>query len=1332
MKTRWLGNAYILALSLALFCWPASALAQDSLTTTATPATFLNTGPGTGSAGETLSAGQWVALQFTLTDPSAITDVQGYFGAFGTSGAVNIVIWTNNTFDPTYPVPGTAIWTQSYTFTAPSAAGFVDFPGYLAVLAPGTYWVAFEAPLGSTVNVGMQGPATMPAANSAFFDGGINTWFNFNFGGNHATNYPAAMLSGYDLGTASGAPLITSGTFARTVIQGTLFNSPFSQNLGPYGNIGQNNTLQWNIYSPEAEASAYGTITANPKTSQGNILEAGAYSATGTTSTGAARGIVFSTYLNTTGKDIPNVQANAALTGSILGASANSPVTVSAAVYVFDPAYFTTYVNSVVPSQYATLGQFLLGGNNVVAGLGSYYESDLGQQLFGGNYVDDSWNNDSQFEVCSADNCPEGYEVSTAGFDLPANALFTVMFDVTAATQGAAGAQSTAIGDFLSTLQADPQYFFTDGNTSVNNGLGNVITGIAGPLTVALPDTPASIVLSPSTQSTAVGSTAVITATVTDASNNPVPDAIVRFSITSGPHAGYSVPVGTGDGTATMPDGTVIPLGVATLNFTDTLGTAGTDSISASVGSLQAATPAEVTWTTPGPLFNIALSPASTSISLSNSQTYDATGTDFFGNSVGDVTSQLTFTISPDGSCTGPVCTPAATGSHTVTGSGTNPVVGTITGTASLTVTSTTLSTPTITFSTAPTVTYLGGNFTVSATTNSNGTLTYSYVSGPCAQVSGGTFSSTGAGMCVIQANTAATSTYSAGTASQTVTIGPATATITFGTAPTPTYQGGNFTVSATTNSNGTLTYSYVSGPCALVSGATFSSSGAGTCVVQASTAATANFTAASATQNVTISMATATITFAAAPSPTYLGGNFTVSATTNSTGAVTYSYVSGPCAQVSGGTFSSSGAGVCVVQASVAATTNYGAGSANQNVTISPATATITFAAAPSPTYLGGNFTVSATTNSTGAVTYSYVSGPCAQVSGGAFSTTGGGVCVVQASVAATTNYTAASATQNVTISPAAPTITFSAAPSATYPGSNFTVSATTNSNGALTYSYLSGPCAQVTGGTFSPSGVGTCIVQASTAATTNFVAGSATQSVSITAAGQTTPVITWPTPAPITYGTPLSSTQLDATANVAGTFVYNPPAKTILTAGMHTLSVTFTPTNTTAYTTATAMVMIQVNQAVPPVVWVPIPTVYGIPLGPLQLDALTPVPGTFVYNPPAGTILHAGNQTLSATFTPNDTTDFETITVHATLLVVKAVPDVDWSQPASIKVGTPLSSAQLDATANVPGTFVYTPAAGAVLPAGTNVLKVTFTPNDTTDYTTRIAEVVLTVLKK
>jgi hypothetical protein len=62
---------------------------------------------------------------------------------------------------------------------------------------------------------------------------------------------------------------------------------------------------------------------------------------------------------------------------------------------------------------------------------------------------------------------------------------------------------------------------------------------------------------------------------------------------------------------------------------------------------------------------------------------------------------------------------------------------------------------------------------------------------------------------------------------------------------------------------------------------------------------------------------------------------------------------------------------------------------------------------------------------------------------------------------------------------------------------------------------------------------------------------------------------VITWPAPADIVYGTALSATQLNATANVAGTFVYAPVAGTVLNAGSsQTLSVTFTPTDAANYT--------------------------------------------------------------------------------------------------------------------------------------------------------------------
>jgi hypothetical protein len=80
-----------------------------------------------------------------------------------------------------------------------------------------------------------------------------------------------------------------------------------------------------------------------------------------------------------------------------------------------------------------------------------------------------------------------------------------------------------------------------------------------------------------------------------------------------------------------------------------------------------------------------------------------------------------------------------------------------------------------------------------------------------------------------------------------------------------------------------------------------------------------------------------------------------------------------------------------------------------------------------------------------------------------------------------------------------------------------------------------------------------------------------------------QKTPTITWTTPAAITFGKALSPTQLNATASVPGTFVYIPAAGTVLKAGTHVLSVSFTPTATPNFTTATKMVSLTVNKAVP-----------------------------------------------------------------------------------------------------------------------------------------------------
>jgi hypothetical protein len=230
-----------------------------------------------------------------------------------------------------------------------------------------------------------------------------------------------------------------------------------------------------------------------------------------------------------------------------------------------------------------------------------------------------------------------------------------------------------------------------------------------------------------------------------------------------------------------------------------------------------------------------------------------------------------------------------------------------------------------------------------------------------------------------------------------------------------------------------------------------------------------------------------------------------------------------------------------------------------------------------------------------------------------------------------------------------------------------------------------------------------------------------------------QANPSITWANPSDIAYGTALGGTQMDATASVPGTFSYSPAVGTLLTAGhAQVLSVKFTPSDTTDYTTATSTTSINVDQANPSITWAnPSDITYGTILGGAQLDATASVPGTFSYSPAVGTVLTVGQaQVLSVKFTPSDTTDYTTATAATIINVKQASPVITWVNPSDITYGTALGATQLDATASVPGTFSYSPAAGTVLNAGQGqTLNVTFSPTDTSDYTPATAAVGINV---
>lgn len=112
--------------------------------------------------------------------------------------------------------------------------------------------------------------------------------------------------------------------------------------------------------------------------------------------------------------------------------------------------------------------------------------------------------------------------------------------------------------------------------------------------------------------------------------------------------------------------------------------------------------------------------------------------------------------------------------------------------------------------------------------------------------------------------------------------------------------------------------------------------------------------------------------------------------------------------------------------------------------------------------------------------------------------------------------------------------------------------------------------------------------------------------------------------------------------------------------------------------------------------------------------------------YNPSSSSSASANVVTPTSSLTSSNGANS---TASTTVTITPAPSVVTWQQPASVTAGTVLGPTQLDATANVPGTFTYNPAAGAVLQAGTQTVTATFTPNDSKDFASATATQTISV---
>jgi len=421
------------------------------------------------------------------------------------------------------------------------------------------------------------------------------------------------------------------------------------------------------------------------------------------------------------------------------------------------------------------------------------------------------------------------------------------------------------------------------------------------------------------------------------------------------------------------------------------------------------------------------------------------------------------------------------------------------------------------------------------------------------------------------------------------ITVGKSDQTITFNPIPDKTYGDAPFSINATSSSGLSVSFTVISGA-ATVSASTVTITGAGSVSIRADQAGNESFNPAqSVTRSFNVAKAAATITLSNL-TQTYDGTPKTATATTNPAG------LSGVAITYNGSTSAPANAGNYSVVASLT-NNNYTAGNATGTLAIAKASQTITFNALAGRTYGDVPFALSGSSSSGLTVSFAIVSGP-ATISGNTVTITGVGTVTVRASQAGNTNYNAAAdVDRSFIVAKGAATITLSNL-SQTYNGTPKTATATTSPAG------LSGVTITYNGSSTAPTNAGSYSVLASLT-NDNYTASNATGTLVI---GRATPTISWSDPSGITYGTALSSAQLNATAsfggsNLPGSFAYTPAAGTVLNPGNGQLiSTIFTPTDPVNFNNASASVHINVNA--PPSTSITSPTAGAIFSAPASLS--------------------------------------------------------------------------------------------------------------------------------
>lgn len=448
---------------------------------------------------------------------------------------------------------------------------------------------------------------------------------------------------------------------------------------------------------------------------------------------------------------------------------------------------------------------------------------------------------------------------------------------------------------------------------------------------------------------------------------------------------------------------------------------------------------------------------------------------------------------------------------------------------------------------------------------------------------------------------------------------------------------------------------------------------------------------------------------------------------------AVTFTASGGQNGYTWGGSASGSGSSKSVTFPSIGTytVTVYSAAGGNYDqsntasaiITVNPATTPTTFAFAPTSFTYDGTPRAPTITPSPMGATYNVTFVGTGSTSYGPSSTAPTNAGTYTVTAIATGNYSGTGSTA-MTVAKATPTITWANPAAITYGAalSATQLNAAANVAGSLVYS--PGP------GTVLGAGARALSVAFTPTDGTNYTLASAGVSLTVNkavltvrAADKTRPYATNNPPFTISYsgfvnGDGASAVSVAPTASCLARPASAPGSYAIRPGGGSAANYTFAYVNGTLTVTKANGIVIFTNLTA---------TYDGSPQAATAATGPGDLNVTLTYNGSGTAPTAAGSYTVVGTI--NDANYQGSAT--ATFTIAKATPVVTWSNPPAITYGTALSAAQLNATASVPGSFVYAPAAGAVPGAGTHALATTFTPADTSNYNPASKGVSLTVNK-